>query len=234
MIKYITFDFWNTLFKESNPQVSSRLRITSIQEFMAEHGRTVEAEQIKHGLHRCWEKARDEQLVDGLDSGPEGQVDMLAQIMDWPQGPDFLKGLYDVYTGVLSEVPPVLNDGAAEVLEYLASRYKIALICNTGATPGIILRDFMKSNMIFDYFEVVVFSDEVKWAKPNPEIFRHTLGLMGGRSDRAVHIGDDPITDVIGARRSGMKSVWLAPYSDWAVPECNWHISGLRELKSFL
>ncbi|MGE5417727.1 MAG: HAD family hydrolase [Acidobacteriota bacterium] len=234
MAKYITFDFWNTLFKESDPKASGRLRVSTIRSLLARHGRTVEEDQIKAGLRRCWETARNEQLIDGLDSGPRGQVQMLAQIMDLPQEAEFIPELYDVYTGVLSQVPPVVNDGAAEILEYLAPRYKIALICNTGATPGLILREFMKANAIFKFFEVVVFSDEVTWAKPNPEIFRHTLGLMKGRPEQAVHVGDDPITDVIGAKKSGIKAVWLAPYSDWAVPECDWHIARLLELKSFL
>lgn len=210
------------------------LRISSIQSLMARHGWKVTEEQVKTGLQKCWQTARDEQLIDGLDSGPRGQVQMLARILELPQDTEFLQELYNVYTGVLSQVPPVLNEGASEILEYLAPRYKIALICNTGATPGLILRDFMKANAIFDYFETVVFSDEVTWAKPNPEIFRHTLGLIKGQPEQAVHVGDDPITDVIGARKSGMQAAWLAPYSDWAVPECTWHIKSLRELKSFL
>ena len=92
----------------------------------------------------------------------------------------------------------------------------------------------MKKEKLDEYFQVLVFSDEVAWAKPNIRIFRHTLGQLGLEPQEAVHVGDDPITDVIGARKTGMKAVWLAPEARWAVPECDWHIKELRELMDIL
>jgi putative hydrolase of the HAD superfamily len=54
---------------------------------------------------------------------------------------------------------------------------------------------------------VLTFSDECGIRKPAPEIFLRTLSAMGVAPDEAVHVGDDPVLDVEGARDAGMRTV---------------------------
>lgn len=71
------------------------------------------------------------------------------------------------------------------------------------------------------YFEVVVASLEEGVEKPDPEIFRLTLARMGVRPAEAIHIGDDPIDDIQGARSFGMRAIRIDRTLDrsegWAV-----------------
>lgn len=46
-------------------------------------------------------------------------------------------------------------------------------------------------------------------AKPAPELFLQALEWAGVQPHQALHLGDDPVLDVGGARRVGMHTVWV-------------------------
>jgi putative hydrolase of the HAD superfamily len=55
-----------------------------------------------------------------------------------------------------------------------------------------------------------VASAEVGVAKPDPAIFAHALGLVGGGTEGAWHVGDSVEADVEGALAAGIRPVLLA------------------------
>jgi putative hydrolase of the HAD superfamily len=117
-------------------------------------------------------------------------------------------------TQLLSDLPE-LTSGTQETLSYLKDRnYKIGLICNTGRSPGRILRQVLKRRRILQFFEVLTFSDEQRVRKPNPKIFLHTLEKLLSVPATSLHIGDELKSDILGAKRSGMKAGWFMPKQD--------------------
>ena len=58
-------------------------------------------------------------------------------------------------------------------------------------------------------FERVAAPDLTGAAKPSPEAFRAAFGAAG--SPEAVHVGDDLLYDVAGARRAGLRAIWVMP-----------------------
>ena len=55
-----------------------------------------------------------------------------------------------------------------------------------------------------------IVSEEVGYAKPDPRIFRDALDATGlGRPERVMFVGDNPRTDIDGARRAGMRTAWV-------------------------
>jgi putative hydrolase of the HAD superfamily len=60
---------------------------------------------------------------------------------------------------------------------------------------------------LLEHFAHATFSDEVGIRKPAPEIFWLTLRAVGGQAESAVHVGDDPVLDVHGARAAGMRVI---------------------------
>ena len=46
-------------------------------------------------------------------------------------------------------------------------------------------------------------------AKPDARIYQHLLCSAGVESGEVLHIGDDPLADVVGATRAGIRAVWL-------------------------
>nr|WP_255427665.1 HAD hydrolase-like protein [Yimella sp. cx-51] len=63
----------------------------------------------------------------------------------------------------------------------------------------------------------MVFSNEVEWAKPDRRIFEISLTFVQGTaaepfaSSCVVHIGDNPVADVEGARAAGLSAVLVEP-----------------------
>ena len=96
-------------------------------------------------------------------------------------------------------------DGAAETLEVLQDQgIRRGLICDTGLTPGRVVRQLLDDEGLSGYLEVLCFSDEVGVPKPGNEIFAKALAELGARPPEAVHIGDLKRTDIAGARDIGM------------------------------
>jgi putative hydrolase of the HAD superfamily len=62
---------------------------------------------------------------------------------------------------------------------------------------------------IAPYFERSLAAREAGMLKPDPRIFAMLLDAAGLAPAAALHVGDDPEADVEGARRAGVRPVWL-------------------------
>jgi len=62
---------------------------------------------------------------------------------------------------------------------------------------------------IADLFDGHVTAEHAGAAKPDARIFAHLLRVADVRPDDVLHVGDDPVTDVLGATRAGMQAVWV-------------------------
>ena len=99
-------------------------------------------------------------------------------------------------------------EGAKETLEALRSKgIKLGLVCDTGFTPGKVVRQRLEDCELAEYLEVMCFSDEVGVPKPGQEIFAKALANLGVRPPEALHIGDLKRTDIAGAHDNGMHAV---------------------------
>lgn len=230
LLKAITFDFWNTLYKLTPDIRISERRIGALRQTLQKMGHELDEVTVRDAVREAWNHTHHRQRHEGIDIAPSGQVDLILETLHIQLDKPAWDQIYKVFTAVLIDLPPVLNEGVLETLPVLARSYKLAVICNTGVTPGTVLREIMKKDQIYDYFQLTVFSDEMTWAKPNPKIFVYTLEQLQVRPTEAAHIGDDSLTDVFGSKQAGMTSIWLATQGNEAVPECDHHISSFKEL----
>jgi putative hydrolase of the HAD superfamily len=60
-----------------------------------------------------------------------------------------------------------------------------------------------------DLFEGHVTASAAGAAKPDARIFAHLLRSAGVDAIEVLHIGDDPLADVVGATQAGMQAIWL-------------------------
>ena len=82
--------------------------------------------------------------------------------------------------------------------------YRLGLISNTHWRFSERSRkEFMK------YFDVITLSYEHGYAKPHPSIFITTLKKLRMTANHCLHVGDDPISDIQGARSVGMKTAFI-------------------------
>jgi putative hydrolase of the HAD superfamily len=127
-----------------------------------------------------------------------------------------------------------LFDDALDLLRSLQGRYPLALITN-GASD--LQREKLQLSAIEAHFGAVLISGEVGIAKPDPAIFRFALEKLGVEADAAWHVGDNPRSDVGGAREAGLTAVWLnRAGAQWpeAGPRPEHEIRSLSELVSLL
>jgi len=87
-----------------------------------------------------------------------------------------------------------------------AANIRVGLVCDTGFTPGRVVRQLLEEAGLCDHLEVLCFSDEVGVPKPGNEIFAKALAELGVRPPEAIHVGDLRRTDIAGAHDVGMHS----------------------------
>jgi HAD superfamily hydrolase (TIGR01549 family) len=86
-----------------------------------------------------------------------------------------------------------------------AAGLRLGVVSNWGWTaPELLHLLELASN-----FETLAISARVGYQKPHPAIFQHALDQLGVSPADAIHVGDDPSADVVGARRAGIEPVLI-------------------------
>jgi HAD superfamily hydrolase (TIGR01549 family) len=93
------------------------------------------------------------------------------------------------------------------VLEALAERYRLGVVSNFYGN----LEAACESSGLAPLFGVMADSQRVGAEKPEPAIFHAALSALNAKSETAVMVGDSLRRDGEGARRSGMRFIWIAP-----------------------
>ena len=116
-----------------------------------------------------------------------------------------------------------------ELLQELASKYKVAMVSNTMSDqPKLLLQEADMNK----YFDLLVCSRDLGVRKPNPEIFNIVLGKIDAEPSETVHVGDSVEADMYGARDSGITGVWIKSPQQ---PSWNGYaINSICELGTFL
>jgi FMN hydrolase / 5-amino-6-(5-phospho-D-ribitylamino)uracil phosphatase len=83
----------------------------------------------------------------------------------------------------------------------LHSRYRLFALSNGNAD--------LKRCGIADLFAGHITASAAGAAKPDARMYAALLKMAGVEAARVLHIGDDPLADVVGATQAGMQAVWL-------------------------
>jgi putative hydrolase of the HAD superfamily len=110
-------------------------------------------------------------------------------------------------------------------------RIKLAVVTNG---RGLIQGRKVQRLGIRPFLDAVLISEEMGFRKPDPRIFRAALDQLRVEPTAAAFVGDNPDTDVLGARNIGLLSVWRRD-DFWTKPASADHvIEDLAELPSLL
>lgn len=110
-----------------------------------------------------------------------------------------------------------LKKGFCELISYLKfSGYKTALATSSGKERALKL--FLKKNLEpYDIFDGLVFSEDVKVSKPNPEIFLLAARRMG-LIPRECIVLEDSLNGILAAKLGGFASIMV---KDLIEPDAN-------------
>jgi len=224
MLKAVTFDLWQTLIldKPEGLRWAREDRVRGIHKVLGREGLVVEVGAVGQAYDAVGDRL-EEVWATRRDVGSRGQVRLLLECLGLdgavPVEGRLMDALDDAYCLPILSALPVPNTGALDVLRALHSHgFKLGLVCNTGRTPGKMLRLVLERLGLASYLSALSFSDEVGLRKPHPEIFHRTLTALGVKPAEAAHVGDTLTTDVAGAHAAGMRAIHLCHPSSVSQP----------------
>jgi putative hydrolase of the HAD superfamily len=89
----------------------------------------------------------------------------------------------------------------AEALARLARRYPLFALSNGNADIG--------RTAVGPWFRGALSAREFGIGKPDPRIFHEACRRLSCAPGEVLHVGDDLMLDVLGARAAGMQTYWL-------------------------
>lgn len=124
----------------------------------------------------------------GADGDIEACADAIYRVYNSP-------GIWKLYPDVLPALQ-ALHD----------ARYTIGVISDwSSALPAKVLLPLG----VGPYIDFVVASATLRQAKPGSGLYRAALERAGVQAHEAVHVGDNYVTDILGARSAGIDGILL-------------------------
>lgn len=216
MIRSVTFDCWGTLINDSRVEEPMSVRVNAVVD--ASNG-ALDYAKAEELVRRAWLE-HHRSWVGGIQFGADG----IARYCAAELGDDLLcERLQEAFEEAGRHGSVVALSGAVDTLTTLRDAgIRTALVCDTGLTPGRVVRDFLSDLGLLEHLEFCAFSNEVGEPKPNPKIFHAALEEIGTPPAEAVHVGDLLRTDVHGARAIGMKTIRITAVNDDFVTRFSW------------
>ncbi|RFM27041.1 HAD family hydrolase [Deminuibacter soli] len=214
-LKHISFDLWYTIIK-SDPEYKPKRN----QLFADMFGITRSMEEINVTFKYF------DVLINVINEKTGGQASfyeiyyyLLANLgVDIRQvEPAQLDAYYTATEVLFFENPPVLMDPETPALfqSLREQGYTISLLSNTAFTRGSTLRQLMPDWGIESYFDFQLYSDEEGTSKPSPNfyqlMFEKVTALYPVTKEQILHVGDNPVADVGGAKQFGINTLLLPP-----------------------
>lgn len=120
--------------------------------------------------------------------------------------PAFGEELGEYFAAVRRKSPFVYEETFA-VLDELKGKVELLLLTN--GDPSLQKEKLAGVPELAPYFNEIVISGAFGKGKPDPSIFEHCLSLLGMTKDDVVMVGDNLNTDILGASRAGIQTVWV-------------------------
>lgn len=128
---------------------------------------------------------------------------------------------------------PYIYEDTYPVLNQLKDHYRLLLLTN--GSPSLQKTKLSLTPELIPYFEQIVISGDYGKGKPDSGIFHHALSLMELNTNEVIMVGDNLNTDILGANRVGIQSIWInreQKERNHIVP--SFEINNLNELFSIL
>jgi putative hydrolase of the HAD superfamily len=125
-------------------------------------------------------------------------------------------------------------DETFAVLDELKGSYKLLLLTN--GSPDLQQEKLDGMPDLIPYFDSIVISGNFGEGKPSSKLFAHAMEQIGITPAEGIMVGDKLTTDILGANRVGMTSIWInrhnATRNDDIIP--SYEIKSLSELPELI
>jgi HAD superfamily hydrolase (TIGR01509 family) len=223
MIEAVSLDFGNTLVPVASAGLRGVVAVTA--EAMASRLGSVDAADVL----RLWHEERERQFREDVPQFREVDLALrvtriLARLRGMTPPPDDepwddaaaaehsdrgeVAWAVETYSAAfVAALPPAPEAGP--LIERLATRYRVGILSNWPLAATI--DRYVEAAGWAPHLAAVVVSQRVGIIKPHPAIFAAARAALGDPPPGAiVHVGDDWVADVVGAKRAGWHAAWLA------------------------
>ncbi len=230
-VRAVTFDCWATLIRDRDWKAATARRERAITRLLG-----VGPERAGTLLQEAWDRHHDAwKRVSTFGPGRMAAYCVEQAGAAWED--DVLTALTLEFEEATLATGVDAVDGAMDTLRALeAAGIRRGLVCDTGLTPGRVVRGILERLGLAAHLEVLCFSDEVGVPKPNPGIFAKALAELGAKPRESLHVGDLRRTDVAGAASFGMRAIrFRGAHDDLSdLPDAEVVIGRLPELLALL
>ena len=204
----VIFDYGNTLIEFGPAQM--RAQFADLHDALvrlagpcdAEHLRTVRDRQVVAPYHRDYRENDFREVVSELVRELYGREPTEAEVIE----------LMDTrYRSFQASIAP--PEGVADLLRDLRKTHRLALVSNYPCGESI--RESLVRTGLAEHLEAVVVSGDLGWVKPHPAPFQAVLDQLGLPAEDCVFVGDNWLADVQGAKRAGMKAVYITQHESY-------------------
>jgi putative hydrolase of the HAD superfamily len=207
MIRAVTLDFWGTLVDDR--EGGAKARIQALASVLP--GVPLDRATAAYGV--SWDRFQ-RAGADGWGLPPAALLCMALDELETTLRPPVYQAVLSAWETEKLTCPPALLPGVREMLVELRRRgLLVALISDTGATPGSGLRGYLASQGVRHLFDCVT--------KRQVQAFGSTLAALGVSPGEAVHVGDTPATDIAGAHAAGLQAGLTLEVHDRRAPGCH-------------
>ena len=133
------------------------------------------------------------------DFGAQRQLTLRRMFAPFNLGEDWVARTYEVYVRVRNEVECYVDTPSA--LAAMAECVPLISISNGTADLGRI--------GLHEHFRFSISAGQLGVAKPDASIFLHACERLGIAPEHVLHVGDDPVADILGARQAGLRTAWI-------------------------
>lgn len=214
-IRLVTFDLYDTLIELNPPRWERMTQALAIEGLTADPARLRTSDRIaedyftiENGTRPIRDRSADERIAFRLEYTRRWLADA-----GLPSDEATASRVRTRYISEFEEVPDhhhyrLFDDVMPALLQLRAAGIQTAVVSNADRDVTVVAIHFAFA----DRMDLIVTSALVGYEKPDPRTFRAAFEPLGVDPARALHVGDQPKSDVIGACDVGMQAALIDRY----------------------
>ncbi len=167
---------------------------------------------------------------------------LLKNIHAWPVQGNWIHKTTLKYWVAYQKSSPPFPDAASTLRKLKGDGYRLAIVSDSDGTPGMKERR-VKAIPFRNLFEfALVAGEDTPKVKPSKAPFRKAAKRFGLAPQECVYIGDNPMTDIQGAKAIGMTTILVKRKPYWVpiaghdppIAKPTFEVDALRQIPSLL